>query len=307
MKKSVTFRSNGLNVKGDLYIPDDYQAGQKLSAVVVSHPFGGVKEQTAGLYAQKLCMKGHVTLAFDASYQGESEGEPRYLEDPFARAEDIRSAVSYLSTADEVDPARIGALGICASGGYVPYTAATDQRIKAVATVSAADMGSLFRDGLGGNASPELVNGLLEAAAQDLTDQAHGKPARLEHIVPDTPAEVTEETPALYAEGTDYYCTPRAQHPNAKNWYVVGGIDKIMAYDSYAHVDMIAPRPLLMIAGTQADTKYFSEQAYAKAKEPRELYLIDGATHIDLYDKPEYVTPAVERLDAFYGKHLVAA
>ncbi|GAA2373535.1 hypothetical protein Cme02nite_02310 [Catellatospora methionotrophica] len=307
MKKSVTFKSNGLDVKGDLYVPDDYQAGQKLPAIVVSHPFGGVKEQTAGLYAQKLCMKGNVTLAFDASYQGESAGEPRFLEDPFARAEDIRSAVTFLGTADEVDPARIGALGICASGGYVPFTAATDHRIRAVATVSAADMGSLFRDGLGGNGDAELRDGLLEAAAQDRTDQAHGKPARLEHIVPDTPAEVTEDTPALYAEGTDYYRTPRAQHPNAQNWYVVAGLDRIMAYGSFDHVDLISPRPLLMIAGTRADTKYCSEQAYAQAKEPKELYLVDGASHVDLYDKPEYVTPAVERLDAFFDKHLAAA
>lgn len=304
MRRNVTFESHGLRVVGHLYVPDDYKAGERRPAIVTSHPFGGVKEQTAGLYARKLSEKGFVALAFDASYQGESEGEPRHLEDPFARAEDIRSAVSYLSTLDEVDPERIGALGICASGGYVPYTAQTEQRIKAVATVSAADMGALFREGLGGGGSMENLHAMLDAAGKDRTEQAKGKPPRLEHIVPNTPKEVTPDTPTLYREGTDYYRTPRAQHPNSQNWYVFSAVDKIAAYSSYDRVDLISPHPLLMIAGTRADTRYFSEQAIAKAKEPKELFLIKGASHIDLYDKEEFVGPAIEKLDGFFKKWL---
>ncbi|MEU9805977.1 alpha/beta hydrolase [Mycobacterium sp. NPDC050853] len=302
MPENVRFPSKGLQLAGNLHYPDNTdEAG--LPAIVVSHPFGGVKEQTAGLYAQKLAEEGFVALTFDASYQGESEGEPRFLEDPFARAEDVRSAVSFLTTVPRVDAERIGALGICASGGYVPNAAATDVRIKAVAAVSGADIGSLYRDGLGGGQSAEQLQQALAVAAADRSAEAQGAKPTLAHIVPEAD-EITADTPMLFAEGSDYYRTPRAQHSNSPNWYVASSIVSIAAYSSYDHVDLISPRPLLMIAGTEADTLYFSEQAIAKAGEPKELFLIEGATHIDLYDKPEYVDPAVEKLAAYFGKYL---
>lgn len=301
MPETVRFSSKGLQVAGNLYYPESTEGD--LPAIVVSHPFGGVKEQTAGLYAQKLAAKGFVALTFDASYQGESEGEPRFLEDPFTRVEDIRSAVSYLTTVPRVDPDRIGALGICASGGYVANAATTDQRIKAVGTVSAADMGSLYRDGLGGGQSIEQLQEALATAAVDRTAQAGGAEPALAQVVPE-PDEVTSETPTLFAEGSNYYRTSRAQHPNSPNRYVASSIISIATYSSFDHIDLISPRPLLMIAGTAADTRYFSEQAIAAAREPKELYFIDGATHIDLYDKPEYVDPAVEKLAEFLGKYL---
>ncbi|MBA0048891.1 alpha/beta hydrolase [Mycobacteroides sp. LB1] len=302
MPENVRFPSKGLQLAGNLYYPDNTdEAG--LPAIVVGHPFGGVKEQTAGLYAQKLAEEGFVALTFDASYQGESEGEPRFLEDPFTRAEDVRSAVSFLTTVPRVDAERIGALGICASGGYVPNAAATDVRIKAVAAVSGADIGSLYRDGLGGGQSVEQLQQALAVAAADRSAEAQGAKPTLAHIVPEAD-EITADTPVLFAQGSDYYRTPRAQHPNSPNWYVASSIVSIAAYSSYDHVDLISPRPLLMIAGTEADTLYFSEHAIAKAGEPKELFLIEGATHIDLYDKPEYVDPAVEKLAAYFSKYL---
>ena len=303
MPERVNFLSKGLRLAGELHLPEA-SADARASAVVVSHPFGGVKEQTAGLYASKLAAKGFVALTFDTAYQGESEGEPRFLEDPFQRAEDVRSAVSYLATVPGVDADRIGALGICASGGYVPFAASTDLRIKAVATVSGADMGSLFRDGLGGGQSREALQQALAAAATDRIAQAQGEAPTLAHIVPDNEEAITSDTPALYAQGSNYYRTPRAQHQNAPNWYIASSIISIANYSSYDHVDLISPRPLLMIAGTEADTLYFSERAIAKALEPKELFLIEGASHIDLYDKPEYVDPAVDKLVDFFGKHL---
>jgi fermentation-respiration switch protein FrsA (DUF1100 family) len=303
MRSNVTFKSNGLKVAGHLYLLDDYKEGEKRPAIVVGHPCGGVKEQTAGLYAKKLSEKGFITLAFDASYQGESEGEPRYLEDPFARAEDVKSAVTFLETRDEVDEQRIGALGICASGGYVPFSAETDRRIKAVGTVSAVDMGDFVRSGLRNSVIPNLEH-LLEESNKARIEEAKGQPPRLEHIVPNTPEEVPKDAPSSIREATDYYRTPRAQHPNSQNWILVRSIDRIAEYSSYDHVDMISPHPLLMIAGTKADTRYFSEMAIEKAKEPKELFLIEGATHISLYDKKEYVDPAVEKLNSFFNQYL---
>jgi fermentation-respiration switch protein FrsA (DUF1100 family) len=303
MRSNVTFKSNGLKIAGHLYLPDDYKEGEKRSAIVVGHPCGGVKEQTAGLYAKKLSEKGFITLAFDASYQGESEGEPRFLEDPFSRAEDVKSAVTFLETRDDVDEQRIGALGICASGGYVPFAAETDRRIKAVGTVSAVDMGDFVRNGLRNSVIPNLEH-LLEESNKARIEEAKGQPPRLEHIVPNTPEEVPKDAPSSIREATDYYRTPRAQHPNSQNWILVRSIDRIAEYSSYDHVHMISPHPLLMIAGTKADTRYFSETAIEKAKEPKELFLIEGATHISLYDKKEYVNPAVDKLNNFFNQYL---
>ena len=301
MAQSVKFPSKGISIAGDLYSPAANSATtRKKAAIVVSHPFGGVKEQTAGLYAKLLAQNGFIALAFDAAYQGASGGEPRYLEDPYQRAEDIKSAVSYLTTLDEVDPERIGALGICASGGYVPFAAQTDRRIKAVATVSGADTGRLFREGLGGGQSREDLLTALDQAGKERTAEAKGQNPHLEHVVPNTPAEIPNGTPTLYREGTDYYRTPRAQHPNSVNWYIGRSIDLLATYSSYAFVDLISPHPLLMIAGSKADTLYFSEDAIKIAKEPKELFVIDGKTHIDLYDDTKEVLPKLVEFMSHY-------
>ncbi|WP_433571243.1 alpha/beta hydrolase [Streptomyces sp. CA-251247] len=302
----VEFQSNGLAIAGHLYLPDDHVEGDRRPAVVVSHPFGGVKEQTAGLYARKLAEEGFVTLAFDAAHQGDSTGEPRGLENPFARAEDIRSAVTFLATLDQADPHRIGALGICASGGYVPFAATTDHRIKAVATVSAADIGALFREGLGGGQDEQVLQDMLAAAADARTAEATEGTYRLDPVVPETPEEAAG-WPTLYQEGQDYYRTPRAQHPNSPNRYLFRSIDQIAQYSSFDLVDLISPRPLLMIAGTEADTAYFSREAIGRAREPKELFWVEGATHIDLYDRDAYVPTAVAKLTGFFKENLAAA
>src|SRR5271156_4165949 len=301
--REVTFTSNHIQIAANLFTPHSTAAerADRLPAIVVAHPFGGVKEQTAGLYSQLLAQKGFITLAFDAAYQGASGGEPRYLEDPFQRVEDIKSAVTYLTTLKEVDPERIGALGICASGGYVPNAAQTEKRIKAVATISAADLGDLMRHGLGGTQSVDELNAGLEQSCKERTLEAQGQKPRLEHIVPNTPEEVPKDTPTLYSEGTDYYRTSRANHPNSANWYVFRSMDTIVNFQAYALNELIAPRPLLCIAGDKADTLYYSERCIAAAKEPKELYTIKGATHIDLYDHYEPVLP---KLADFFEKNL---
>jgi uncharacterized protein len=302
MHTSVSFPSNGLRLAGILFTPDA-RAGERLPAVVVSHPGGGVKEQTASGYARRLAAEGFAALVFDAAYQGESEGEPRFLEDPFQRAEDVKSAVTYLTTRDDIDPARVGALGICASGGYVPFAAQTDHRIRAVATVSAMDIGDYLRNGLGRTQDPAVLNDMLDAAGALRTAAALGAEPTYQIWAPPT-AEGLDGAPALFREAHDYYRTPRGSHPRSENKWPLQSIDRIAQFDAYARIEMIAPRPLLMIAGSAADTKYFSDEAVAKAAGPKELLVIDGASHVDLYDRDEYVTPAVAALTEFFGKHL---
>ena len=306
MKYDVTFPSNGLTIAGHLYVPDD-KTRRTGAAVVIGHPMGAVKEQSPAVYAEPLVREGFTVLTFDAGYQGESSGEPRYLEDPIQRAEDVKSGVSFLTTREEVDPERIGVLGICASGGYVPFAAQTDHRMKAVATVSGADVGGLWRNGMDGKQAEEVIQTQLDQAAVDRSDEAKGQPARVIPLVPET-KEQSEAFPprSLFREAWEYYRTPRAQHPRSVNRWVARSVDKIAQFDAYEHVDMISPRPLLMIAGTEADSARFSQETIEKAREPKELFWIDGASHVDLYDKPEYVGPAATKIVSFFKQHLVA-
>ena len=303
MRTNVTFPSAGLNLAGHLYAPDDTEG--PWPAIVVSHPMSGVKEQAAGLYAEQLARAGYVTLAFDAAYQGESEGTPHLLEDPAHRSEDIKAAVTFLSLRDDVDPDRIGALGICASGGYLAPAAATDHRIKAVATVSAVDTGDVFRNGVGRTQDPAILQGMLDAAGVARTEEARGGAPRLAQIHPDTEEQARALGQHTY-DGWEYYRTPRGSHPRSENFFVLRSIDLIAQFTAFETIELIAPRPLLMIVGTEAATAYLSQEAIEKAREPKELYWIEGATHVDLYDKQEYVPTAIAKLTDFFATHLSA-
>lgn len=303
MKTDVTFPSNDLAVAGILFTPDE-RIDARLPAIVISHPGGGVKEQSPSVYAERLTREGFAALVFDAAYQGESEGEPRGLENPFQRAEDIKSAVTHLTTRDDIDPDRIGALGICASGGYVPYAAQTDHRVKAVATVSAGDMGSVIREGLGRAQDPAVLTALLDRAAAARTAEARGEAPETVAWIPDDAEDMPATGTRQFRETYEFYRTPRGYHPRAVQGWVLRSADQLAQYDSYAMIRLIAPRPLLMIVGSEAETAYFSREAIERAAEPKELFVIDGATHIDLYDRDEHVTVAVAKLTDFFGKHL---
>lgn len=302
--QKVSFPNKSITVVGNLYTPGNLDKSKKYAAVVVVHPFGGVKEQTAGLYAQQLAGQGFITLAYDASYQGESGGEPRLMEIPATRVEDVRSAVDYLGSLSQVDENRIGALGICTGGAYAINAAQTELRIKAVAGVSVFDLGRARREGVGGTISHEERMKRLEEVGKQRTREYRGEPVRLVPVVPDSVDQFTDNTPALYREGYEYYRTPRAQHPNSPNRYMFTSLGLQMAFFPFEQIETISPRPILMIAGSRADTLYYSQDAYEKAKEPKELLVIPGASHIDLYDKPQYVTPAVAKLKDFFGKTL---
>ena len=306
MRTDVTFLSAGLKLAGHLYTPDgEATPGVPRPAIVVGHPGTGVKEQASGLYARRLAERGFVTLAFDAAHQGESEGEPRALEDPGQRVEDLKAAVSFLGTLDEVDPGRIGALGVCASGGYALSAASTDPRIRAVGTVSAVDMSRQFRLGADGAQDPAVVAGMLAAASGARTAEARGADVQRFPVFPATEEEARAGGPHVY-DGWEYYCTPRARHPRSAKELTWTSVDRIAAFDTFATVAMIAPRPLLLIVGRAAVTSWMSVEAFQKADGPKELAWIEGASHVDLYDKDAYVTPATEKLDDFFAAHLTA-
>ncbi|MFE4624024.1 alpha/beta hydrolase [Streptomyces mirabilis] len=303
MRTDVTFPSAGLKLAGHLYTPDDGAVGPR-PAIVVSHPGSGVKEQAAGLYALRLAEQGFVTLAFDAAHQGESEGEPRGLEDPAHRVEDIKAAVSFLTTRDDVDADRVGALGICASGGYVLSATASDHRIKAVGTVSAVDVARQFRDGADGAQDPAVFQGMLAAAAAARTAEARGQGAQTFPLFPDTAEQARALGGRHAVEGCEYYCSDRAQHPRSAKSFTWSSVDRMAFFDAFRFVHLIAPRPLLVIVGREAVTSWMSVEAFQNARAPKELHWIDGASHVDLYDKEPHVGPAVEKLTDFFRAQL---
>lgn len=293
MKTNVTFLSHNIKLAGVLYIPDDFD-GRILTGIVVCHPSGGIKEQTAGRYAEELSKRGYATLTFDAARQGESEGEPRALEDPFQRAEDIRSAVSFLSARSFVDENKIGILGVCAAGSYVSYTAQTDRRMKAVATVSAVDpAGELLQD-------TDMREYLLNQAGILRNLEAKGEGSFLTHVNPGTREEADAYPPrSMFGESYDYYVDGIGQHIRSTGWGLLQ-FDVLAHFRPFEHMEWISPRPLLMIVGTEADTRHFSEDAVKQAGEKAELYNIEGASHMDLYYKDKFVNIAVDKLDEFF-------
>ncbi|MFG1711029.1 alpha/beta hydrolase [Nonomuraea sp. M3C6] len=299
----VTYDSAGIQIVGHLYLPDDAAPGPR-PAIVVGHQGGAVKEQASGLYARRLADKGLVALAYDAAYQGESGGDPRGLEDPAQRVEDFKAAVSFLTTRDEVDHDRIGILGICASGGYSLPATATDHRVKALATVCAVDISRHFRLGADGTQDPAAFDALLDTAAQARTAAAHGEKTPGLQVIPDTLEQARAIGGEYGAEEFEYYRTPRAEHPRSARFFDWSSVDKIAMFDAFAPIPLIGQRPLMMIAGTRAITTWMTIDAFQRAPGPKEFVWIEDASHNDLYDKPQYVGPAVEKLAEFFTKNL---
>ncbi|HCY8570806.1 TPA: alpha/beta hydrolase [Staphylococcus aureus] len=299
--KKVNFKSNNLNVVANMYFPENFDENNQYPAIVVNHPAGGVKEQTAGLYAERLATLGYVTMAYDASYQGESEEQPHNLENPSSRVEDVRAAVDYFNTLDFIDDSRIGALGICAGGGYTIKAAQTEKRIKAVVGISAADIGQNFRKGWTGNQDEKDINPLLEQVAEQRKAEANGAPQKLVGFVPEEPTEdMDQET----KDGWEYYRTPRAQHERSINQFPFISFDRIIEFTAFDLVDKLLTQPVLFIAGSEAGTLWQSENAYERALEPKDIHIVEGANHFDMYDKEPFVTEAVEKMNSFYGQYL---
>ena len=302
-RTTVTFDSAGITLVGHLHTPDAPASGPR-PALVVGHPGTAVKEQTSGTYARLMAERGFVTLAFDAAHQGESGGLPRGLEDPAQRVEDFKAAVSCLTTREEVDADRIGLLGICASGSYSLAAAGGDHRVRAVAAVSTAEPARQFRLGADGTQDPAVFLALLDAAAAARSTAARGEDPGTMTMFPETVEQARALGGEHGAEGFDYYCTPRGGHERSAKSLAWESIDRMALHDAFLAVPLIGPRPVLQIIGERAVTAWMAVEAHQRATGPKEIHWIKGASHVDLYDRKQYVDQAVEKLTGFFTAHL---
>ena len=300
---SVTYKLNGLDIAANVYTPADYDPSKKYPAIAVAHPNGGVKEQVAGLYAQHLAENGFIAIAADAAYQGASGGLPRNVDKPQNRVEDIRGMADYISRYEGVDPDRLGVLGICGGGGYTLKAAQSDKRFKAVATLSMFNSGEVRRNGFQ-KSQLNTIQERLEQATKARAQEAAGGEIIYAGVASITDEEIAKTATDLYREGYVYYYRTHA-HPNSTFLYTMSSLLDLMTWDAATNMDMIN-QPLLMMAGSKADTKYMTDEAFAKAinAKNKELFLIDGATHIQTYWKPEYVSQAVKKLVSFFQTNL---
>jgi uncharacterized protein len=300
--RKVTFKNRyGITLAADLYQPKNHNG--KTAAIAISGPFGAVKEQSSGLYAQTMAERGFVTLAFDPSYTGESGGEPRHVASPDINTEDFSAAVDFLGLQSSVDRERIGIIGICGWGGMALNAAAVDKRIKAVATSTMYDMSRVMSKGYNDSTTREERTKLLEQLSQQRwKDAEQGKP-ELGPIY----NELKGGEPQFIVEYADYYKKPeRGFHPRAINsngsWTVTNPLS-FMNIPLLTYIAEISPRPLLLIHGEKAHSRYFSETAYEAAAEPKELLIIPGASHVDLYDDRKKLIPW-DKLTSFFTEHL---
>jgi uncharacterized protein len=297
----VTYTLNGLKIAANVYTPANYDPAGKFPAITVAHPNGGVKEQTAGRYAQRLGEQGYITIAADASYQGASEGQPRSVDKPFYRTDDVHGMADFIAGYPGVDVDRLGALGICGGGGYTLKAAQSDKRFKAVATVSMFNSGRVRRNGLQDSQLDTIQARLRQASAARAQQAAGGE------VLYAGDADMTDEEIAalpfdLYRQGYVYYWRTHA-HPGSTFKYTMSSLLDLMAFDVTDQLELI-DKPLLMIAGSKADTRYMTDEAFPKATgtDDKELFLIDGATHIETYWVDEYVDAALGELTTFFAR-----
>ena len=304
--QKVNFKNQyQMNVSGNLFIPKNLDANTKSPAIVVGHPMGAVKEQSANLYATKMAEKGFVTLSLDLSFWGESEGLPRNAVSPDIYAEDFSAAVDFLGTRPFIDKERIGALGICGSGSFVISAAKIDPRMKAIATVSMYDMGAANRNGLKHGQTLEQRKEIITQAAQQRYVEFTGGETL---YTSGTVHQLDENTHPIQREFYDFYRTPRGEYTPASSSKALTTHPtltsniKFMNFYPFNDIETISPRPMLFITGADAHSREFSEEAYKLAGQPKELVIIPGAGHVDLYDRVDLIP--FDKLASFFQSNL---
>ena len=302
-RQKVTFKNRfGITLSGDLYLPKS-RSSQALAALAISGPYGAVKEQSSGLYANQMAERGFAALAFDPSYTGESGGEPRHVSSPDINTEDFSAAVDYLGLHSAVDRNRIGIIGICGWAGFSLNAAAIDKRIKAVASTSMYDMSRVMSKGYNDQLTAEDRTNMLQQMGSQRWDDA--KKGEVSIVTRNLPETLTGNEPRFVKEYFDYYRTPRGFHPrslNSNSGWTATNAWSFMSTPLLTYIKEIAPRPVLLIAGENAHSRYFSEDAYKAAAGPKELVIIPGAVHVDLYDRLDVIP--FDKLTAFFTEHL---
>lgn len=302
----VTFKNQyGMRVAGNLFMPKALDRKTKSPALVVGHPMGAVKEQSANLYATKMAERGFVTLSLDLSFWGESDGQPRNAVAPDMYAEDFSAAVDFLGSQPFVDRSRIGAIGVCGSGSFVVSAAKIDPRMKAIATVSMYDMGAVNRSGLRKSQTLEQRKQIIAEAAEQRYAEFAGSPIK---YTGGTDHELNEKTHPIQREFYDFYRTPRGEYTPASSSRqltthpTLTSNVKFMNFYPFDDIETISPRPMLFITGDRAHSKEFSEDAYRLAAEPKELFIVPGAGHVDLYDRVNLIP--WDKLTSFFTTYL---
>lgn len=297
----VSYQLRGLTIAANVYTPPNYDPDRTYPAITVAHPNGGTKEQTAGRYAQRLAEQGYITVAADAAYQGHSEGEPRSVDKPFFRTNDIHGMADFIATYPGVDANRLGALGICGGGGYTLNAAKSDKRFKAVATVSMFNSGLVRRNGFQ-NSAVDTIQRRLQQASKARALEAAGGEIRYAGDADLTDEQIAAQPFPLYREGYVYYWKTHAC-PGSTFKYTMSSLLDLMTWDVTDQLELIDV-PLLMIAGSEADTRYMSDDAFAKATgtDDKDLFLLDGAQHMQTYWVDTYVDAALEKLAEFFGR-----
>ena len=301
----ISFRNTNnpaITMSAVMSFPEGFDDTKTWPAIVVSHPGGGVKEQTAGTYARKLAEQGFVTIAFDRSYQGESGGEPRQLENPHVSTEDISAVIDHLTTLPYVDSNRIGAMGICAGAGYTANAAIQDRRIKAIGTVSAVNIGSMFRNGWENSVKSIDALPYIEAGSNARTTDAKGKGYATMPLAPLTEKDAPNEE---LRQAWEYYHTPRAECATAPGFATLRSLNQIITYDAYHMADVYLTQPIQIVAGSVAGSKWMRDDLFDRAASTdKAFHIVEGANHMDLYDGQAFVDEAVSVLAAFFQTKL---